>query len=103
MKLNLKERLVLLQTLPQQGNILTLKIIRDMQSKIALTADEFEECGIVNDEATGQVKWKSDKEIEVEFGLKETEIVAEALTALNQSKQLTMDHLALCDKFLKQD
>jgi len=102
MKLNLKERLLLLQTLPQQGNILTLKIIRDMQSKIALTADELEECGVVNDEATGQIKWKSDKEIEIEFGIKETDIIAEALESLNKSKQLTIDHLALCEKFLEE-
>ena len=55
MKLNVSERLTLLQGLPQEGNFLTLKIIRDLTEVVGLNEKEFKEFGIK--EAEGQVSW----------------------------------------------
>ncbi|GAH82287.1 unnamed protein product, partial [marine sediment metagenome] len=48
MKLNIAERIALLGVLPQKGNAITLRIIRELQSRLSLTEEEIKHYNIQN-------------------------------------------------------
>ncbi len=100
MKLNVPERLTLLQVVPKEGSFLTLKIVRDLTSTLAMNDEEFKEFGITQD--GDQIKWnlKGLQEKEVEIGEKATDIIVEALKKLDQDKKLEQRHLSLYEKFI---
>lgn len=100
MKLNVPERLILLQVVPKEGSFLTLKIVRDLTSTLAMNDEEFKEFGITQD--GDQIKWnlKGLQEKEVEIGEKATDIIVEALKKLDESKKLEQRHLSLYEKFI---
>lgn len=100
MKLNVPERLTLLQVLPQEGNFLTLKIVRDLSEGVGLNEKAFNEFEIT--EADGQVTWnqKGAEEREIEIGEKATDIIVEALKKLNEANKLGQRHLTLYEKFV---
>ena len=100
MKLTVIERLTLLQILPQEGNFLTIKVVRDLTSVLAMNEKEFKEFEI---KQTGeQVTWnlKGNQERAVEIGEKATDIIVEALKRLDEQKKLEQRHLSLYEKFV---
>ena len=99
MELTVIERLLLLKLLPEQGNLTTLRIVRDMQGALSFSEDEHKALQFTNDGR--ELKWKAEAGVvkDVEFGPKAKEIVNAGLRKLNNGNQLTMDHLSLCDKF----
>jgi len=101
MKLNVSERLTLLQVLPQEGNFLTLKIIRDLTSILAMDDEEFKEFEIKQNE--NQVTWnqKGLEEREIEIGEKATDIIVDALKKLDEAKKLKQRYLSLYEKFVE--
>lgn len=100
MKLNVIERLTLLQILPQEGNFLTLKVLRDLTSILAMTEKEFKEFDIK--QVDEQVTWnlKGNEEKEVEIGEKATDLIVEALKELDKNKKLEQRHFSLYQKFV---
>ena len=101
MKLNLIERLSILQILPQEGNFVTLNVTRKLQESLAPTEEEIKEYGIAQ-EGT-QVTWneKGTKEKELEIGEKATDIIVESLEKLDKDKKLTSQHISIYEKFVK--
>ena len=61
MKLNVSERLMLLQILPKEGNFATLKIIRQLQDSIGFNESEFKEFNIKHDK--NNITWDSTNSI----------------------------------------
>ena len=55
-KLNVIERLTVMQILPQENNFSTLKLIRNLTDKIGLNADELKKFGVTQT-PEGQVSW----------------------------------------------
>jgi hypothetical protein len=100
MKLTVVERLSLLNILPQQGDILTLRIVRELTEALSFTEEEHEALGLTQEE--GRVVWKSEADIpkEVEIGTKATEIIHDTLMELNQKKKLLPDYIPLWDRFV---
>ena len=100
MKLNVPERLMLLQVVPKEGNFLTLKVVRDLTSTLAMNDEEFKDFGITQD--GDQITWnlKGLQEKEVEIGEKATDIIVDALKKLDQDKKLEQRHLSLYEKFI---
>ena len=100
MKLNLMERLVVLQILPQEGNFATLKIVRKLQETLSPSEEEFKEFEIKQD--GDQVRWnpKGLEEREIELGDKAKEIVAEALKKLDKDNKLTPQLMLVYEKFV---
>lgn len=100
MKLNLQERLMLLQILPTKSDFLTLKIIRDLQTMLSATEKEFKEFNIRQD--ADKISWnqKGNEEKEIEIGDKAHEIICEQLKKLNAEKKGTLSHLSLYEKFV---
>jgi translation elongation factor EF-1alpha len=100
MKLNLLERILLLQLLPAQEDIFVLKIIRDLKNNLSLTEEEHKEFNVqINgDNMTWNTKGKEERDISI--GEKATDICIEALKKANKNKTLTEQHISLYDKFI---
>lgn len=109
MKLNVPERVTLLNSLPQHGNLVNIKIVRRLKEDVSFDEEEQVEVGMetVNHEEGGQtVRWNPDctmREKDIEIGEKAMDIIVKALTNLDNSGRLTESHIAICEKFLNQD
>jgi len=101
MKLNILERFKLLQILPQEGNFMTLTIVRKLQETLSLTEAEYKEFEVKEDGVTTTWNEKGREEREIEIGEKATDIIVEALKKLNDENKLTGHHMSLYEKFVK--
>ena len=102
MLLTVRERLILLSILPQEGDFLTLKVLRKLQENLGFSEDEFARYKFEN-LADGRVKWDNaeEQDKEVELGRKATEIIVTALTKLNDQKKLKLEHYDLYGRFVE--
>lgn len=96
-----KDRLLLLQILPANGNILTLKIMRDLRESIGFKEEESKEIELVSDPQTGHTTWNVEKDKPQPFGFGEaiTKVVKDMLNKMNDAEQLTDAHVELYDMF----
>ena len=103
--LNVGERIVLGSILPREGNFLTLRLVRDLSSKIGITADEHKKYEIIEDKETHGIKWNAEglKEIDFDFKLKEVELISKVLTELDKTEKLDLQHYSIYDKFVAED
>jgi len=101
MELSVGERLVLLSVLPEQGDFTTLKVIRTLRESLSFSEAEHKEYQFVQDGMS--VKWNAESEQfkEIEIGEKASEIIATALSKLNEEKKLKMEHFSLYEKFIE--
>ena len=106
-KLTIAERLALLNVLPTEGNLVTLRITRELQTNLSFSEEETKEWKIVTQQtkgaASGFVTWDStfNKETkEIEIGDTAKGIIAEQLTLLEARKQLRMELIDLFEKFV---
>ncbi len=100
-KLNLAERINLMEILPVEGNFITLGIIREFKVNIGVKDKEFKLFGI--EQKDNKITWKEEgnKEIDFDFGDKAVEIVIEELEKLDKGKKLEDKHFSLFTKFVK--
>ena len=101
MLLTLKERLLLLNILPKEGDLVTQRVVRELQSNLGVKDEEFKELNIQS-LPDGRVSWDLTKDTGKNFviGNKSTEIIGVALTELDKQKKVTTDFLSLYDKFM---
>lgn len=101
MELNILERFKILQILPQEGNFATLNIVRDLQTSLSPTEEEFKDFEIkqVGDQTSWNEKAIVFKEIKI--GEKATDIIVEALEKLDKENKLTAQHISVYEKFVK--
>ena len=129
MKTNLTvvERANLLTILPETGDFLTLKILRKIRERLALSEEEIKffdlkyayeckqdnvfiyslaqgDCPKCNKplQMNGGIVWnpKVKQDRELEFGEIDCEIIKTALKKLNDTKQLSDKHFSLYEKFV---
>ena len=105
-KLSLKNRIALLNILPHEGNIITLRIIRDLQKTLSFSEAEISDYGItmtqINDNV--QTNWNAagNKAFKnVKIGENAESIIVEKLKELNEKKQLRMSLLDLYERFVE--
>jgi len=105
-KLNVVERIALLNILPFEGNVVTLKIIKDLQSNLSFSEEEMKRFKMKNirrpDGGTFAV-WDADlgeETKEIEIGDVAKDIIVEQLKALEGRKKLRMEMLTLYEKFV---
>lgn len=103
MRLNIKERLLLLNILPKETNFITLKIVKNLQEALSFTEEEIKNFDLRNEEFNGQVltKWNAeiDTNTDITIGEKANEIITISLKKLDEEKKLTMDFIDLFEKF----
>lgn len=98
MVVNFLERVLILQLLPAENNILDLRIVVDLKRKLAASEEEIKEFNIKGEE--GRVSWDKDFETEIEVGDRAKEIIKGALMKLDEDSKLTDQYLTLVDKFI---
>jgi len=98
-KLTVRDRLVLLSILPAEGNLTTIRILRELRENLSFSEAEHADLQIT--QTDGQLRWKEGAvpARAIDIGPKATEQVREALGKLDKEKKLTADHLDLCDLF----
>lgn len=101
MILTVKERIQLLNILPAEGDILSLRLVRKLRE--ALSFSEAEHAALKIEATPTQVKWDQEAatgaDKEVEIGPKAHEIVAVELRKLSDQRKLNEQYLDLYDRF----
>lgn len=107
MELNVAERFALLGVLPQQGNAITLRIIRELQGRLSFTEEELKHYNIQTHtmpDGSARVTWTpelSEEETDVPIGEAATDVIKGELTRLNATNQLHVTMLPLYEKFVE--
>lgn len=101
MLLTVRERLILQSVLPQEGDFLTLKVLRKLQEDLSFTEEELAKYKFVQSES--QVTWddKVEQGKEIKIGKKANDIIVLALSKLNEQKKLRMEHYDLYVRFVE--
>lgn len=102
MKLGVMERLMLMNLLANaEGNVLTLRIVRDLQSELGFSEEELQALNIVQE--PGRIVWNQSADVgkEIDIGSRAQEIISGALKKLDDVGKLTMNQLALYEKFVE--
>lgn len=99
MKLNVLERITLLQLLPTEGTYVTMKVLMNLKARLAFNEKEIKEFKI--EEKEGRITWSKSGEKEIEIGEKAEEIVGDALKKLNESGKVNEQNIILYEKFIK--
>lgn len=107
MKLNIAERIALLNVLPPEGSIVTLRVVRELQGKLSFTEEELKEWKITTKAAQpdgrAMITWDSDfanKTKDIEIGDVAKGIIIEQLKILESQKRLRLEMLDLYEKFV---
>ena len=101
MELSITERVSLLDTLPKQGDVVMLRILRDLEEALSFSEEEYEELGITQ-EGT-RITWEENVNKDITIGPKAHTLIAENLERLNANKNLPVACLPLYEKFCEVD
>jgi len=101
MKLGVANRLLLLGLLPEQGNILTLRVVREARQLLEFKADEVNRFEIV--QSGPSFRWNQEKAEEVEIALSDAAlgIAREAIKKQDAENKLTVVHIPLWEKLVE--
>jgi len=107
MELTIPERLSLLEILPAQGSIVTLRVLQELRMMIAFTEEELKKWKITtkrtNDGQGAFVTWDEDfsKEVtDLSIGSIAVDIVKRELVKLDQESRLRTNMISLYEKFV---
>lgn len=107
MELNIAERFALLGVLPQQGNVITLRIIRELQNRLSLTEEEIKHYNVqnhTNPDGSAMVTWNpelSEETTDIAIGESATGVIKGQLINLNATNQLHVSMIPLYEKFVE--
>jgi len=100
MKLNIAERINLMNILPAEANYLTYKIITNLKSDLSFSEKETKDYNIQTKDS--MVFWDQGKakDKDVNIGEKATDIIVEALKKLDKEGKITDNNSSLYEKFI---
>ncbi len=101
-KLGVKERLMIAQILPREGNLIAQRIMRDIVTKTELSQAEMDQVGMEGVEGGG-VKWDDKKEAElgqklVKFTDAEIGYLKDEIKKLDEKGKISRDTFQLCER-----
>ncbi len=100
MKLDVGERIVLLSSLPKEGDLPTIRIVHELRQALSFTEEENE---VLNIREEGeQLLWdiNADGHKDIPIGPRAHVLIEETLNRLDAEKAITEDHLSLREKFV---
>tara|TARA_Y100000310_G_C20155235_1_gene566593 strand:+ start:214 stop:528 length:315 start_codon:yes stop_codon:yes gene_type:complete len=100
MRLTVKERIILLTVLPQEGTLDTIKIVHELRNALSFDEEEHKQMNIKRLE-NGSYEWDENSRIikEVVIGEVGKNILKEELEKLDVEGKVTEMHLGLFNKF----
>ena len=100
-KLNVLERLLLVNLLPAEGTFSNLKLLRVTREEISFTEKENKKLGFIQE--GGNIQWSDTVEPkEIEFGEVIAKLVVNALKKLDKEEKLRDEHISLYEAFIKE-
>ena len=99
--LDLLDRLVIGNILPNEENVVTLKIIRDLKNQIGVTEEEHKEFNLRNEGQTFKWDKKANNPKIFEIGEIAQQIIIKALKDLDAKKKLSAEMIETYEKFVK--
>lgn len=117
MELKVYDRLILLNILPAQGDIFTLKLIRKLREALSFTEEEhetlqfkvsgqtYEVDGELKTVPEGVVHWNTEMDAlkEISIGQKAKEIIKERFEEISKQKSMNEAQLNVYEKFVDLD
>ena len=97
MELSVSDRLILLSILPQEGDLTTLRIVRDLQSALSFSEDEHKTLKFRQEGE--KVLWDEQPPADIDIGPRAHVLVADTLKDLGAKKKLQLKQLPLYEKF----
>ena len=101
MQLNIPERLVLFDVLPEKGSFLTMRAVHEMKMMLGLTPEEVARAEVKDLDGQG-VSWKDNIEADIPLDVVQFQVCRDELAKLDKAGTLTADHLSLYEKFVEQ-
>lgn len=98
MQLDLIERHTLSQTLPERGDFVTIKILRELRENLAATEEEALEFNL---RASNAILQAGQGQKNIKITEMQRQIIVEALKDADKNKRLTMQHISLWEKFVE--
>lgn len=95
-KLNVIDRLLLPQILPQTGGKIEMLLTESIVKKIEFTPAEVSEFGLKDE--SGSVSWSNGKDVDFEFTPEQIEVLKSASKKADADKKITRQNLALIEK-----
>tara|TARA_R110000824_G_scaffold3331_4_gene15776 strand:+ start:676 stop:981 length:306 start_codon:yes stop_codon:yes gene_type:complete len=101
MELTVKERIILLTILPQEGTLDVIKIVHELRNALSFDEEEHKQMNIKR-LGDGSYEWDEDSRIikEVAIGEVGKKVIQEELNTLNIEGKVTEMHLGLFNKFV---
>jgi len=106
MKLGIADRIVLLNLLPAEGNIITLRVVNELRSELSFSEEELKEAKIVTEagpEGQGRTNWDGSANVEKDVKIGDTAkgIIVAALKKLNDEEKLTAQFVPMYEAFVE--
>ena len=107
MKLTIPERIALLSVMPAQGNVVTLRIIKELQNQLSFTEEELKHYRIKNTthpDGNFTISWNpelANETKDIEIGEVASNIIADQLKRLNSQDKLHVSMLPLYERFVE--
>lgn len=100
MKLKVADRIRLLSILPEKGNLLTIKIVRELRENLSFSEKEHKDFGLKG--LGDRIVWDDDKDKgkKVLIGDQAKEVIEKSLRDLNEKDELTVPDIGLWEKFI---
>ena len=103
MELKIKDRMLILAVLPKEGDIASLRILRDLKKDLSFSEEEYKEFQFkINSQ--GSYTWiePNDQPFvkEISIGDKAKDLISESLKELNSRKKLGFDYIDLYESFI---
>ena len=96
-KLTVKERIRLLEVIPEKGNRLMMKAIQNLNLKVGFSSEELEKFNIKVNEK-GQISWSADEAVDFSFSDKEIEIIEGGFEAKDKAGLFNLEMIHLEEK-----
>lgn len=99
MELGIHERIILLNILPVEGNVVTVRLLKKLRTELGFTEEEIKKHKIKPVE--NQVMWEeTGYKANIEIGEKATDIVKEAFKRLDGEGKIREDMIDIYDRFM---
>jgi len=99
MELAILDRITLLNILPVEGDVVTVRLLKKLREELGFTEEEIKDHKITSVE--NRITWEEDGyKAEVGIGEKATDIIKDAFKKLDQEKKLREEMIPLYDTFM---
>jgi len=95
-QLNVQDRFLLPELLPQQGGKIEMLSAQSIVRKIEFTADEIADFHLKDN--SGSVTWTNGKDVEFDFTPEQIEILKAASKRADKERKITQQNLSLIEK-----